>query len=248
MSVARKRLEPANAVLAREIGKGIVTGATPPGHLLPGELEIAERMGVSRSVVREALRMLSAKGLVASRPKAGTKVRPRDEWNLMDPVLLGWMFDGAPPLRFVRDLFELRMVVEPAAAEFAARRRTGSQLARMGHALEEMARHGLATEAGRSADHSFHAVLLEATGNAMMISLSAGIAAAVRWTTFFKYRGSRRPRDPMPEHRALYDAIAEGDETRARLAAVDLIDQAARETEAAMTAEERETGGGGRRE
>ena len=85
-------------------------------------------------------------------------------------------------------LFELRMIVEPPAAELAARRRDGRDLARMGHALEEMARHGLASEAGRAADQDFHDAVLAATRNAALVSLSSSISAAVGWTTIFKQR------------------------------------------------------------
>ncbi|RDE07230.1 FadR/GntR family transcriptional regulator [Sphingomonas aracearum] len=228
------RRNPQHVLLSRELGVAIVTGTHPPGTLLPGEVEIAERRGISRSVVREALRMLSAKGLLQSRPKAGTRVRERVHWNLLDPDLLAWMFEGTPPPGFVRSLFELRLIVEPAAAELAARHRTGAQLSRLGHALERMGMHGLATPEGQAADQEFHTVLLEATGNELLLGLASSIAAAVRWTTFFKYRASRQPRDPMPAHRALFEAIAAGDEAAANAATATLIRQAQADTEAAL--------------
>jgi DNA-binding FadR family transcriptional regulator len=217
------------------MGVEIVTGAREPGSTLPGEIELAERAGVSRSVIREALRMLSAKGLVDSKPKAGTRVRERHDWNLLDPELLGWMFEGPQPsLKFVRSLFQLRLIVEPAAAELAALNRTTRQLSRMGHSLEEMGAHGLGSETGRAADQSFHAVLLEATDNELLVSLSASIAAAVRWTTLFKYRGTKPPRDPLPEHRILFEAIANGDPAAAREATLTLVRQAQADTEMAI--------------
>jgi DNA-binding FadR family transcriptional regulator len=232
-----KRGRPAHVALAQQLGVAIVTGGHEPGSTLPGEVDLADHLGVSRSVVRESLRTLAAKGLVESRPKSGTKVRERQAWNMLDPELLGWMFEGAPPLTFVRSLFELRLIVEPAAAEFAAQKRTSQQLGRMGHALEEMALHGLATDAGRAADQAFHALILEATGNELLVSLSASIAAAVRWTTFFKYRNSKHPRDPLPEHRALFDAIAIGDARSARETTIALVSQAQRDTELAIEAQ-----------
>ncbi|MBN8808046.1 MAG: FadR family transcriptional regulator [Sphingomonas sp.] len=229
-----KRGQPAHVALAQQLGTRIVTGGSEPGTTLPGEIELAEHFAVSRSVIREALRMLSAKGLIESRPKAGTKVRERHHWNLLDPELLGWMFEGAPPMAFVRSLFELRMIVEPAAAELAATKRSARQLARMGHALEEMAAHGLSSEAGRTADQVFHTVILEATGNELLVSLSASIAAAVRWTTYFKYRENKQPRDPMPQHQVLFEAIAASDPDAAREATITLVAQAQRDTEAAV--------------
>lgn len=232
-----KRGQPVHISLAKQLGVSIVTGPNGPGTILPGEIELAERHGVSRSVIRESLRMLSAKGLVESKPKAGTKVRERSDWNLLDPQLLGWMFEGAPPLGFVHSLFQLRLIVEPAAAELAATKRSADQLSRMGHALEEMRLHGLATEAGRTADQNFHAVILQATANELLVSLSASIAAAVRWTTFFKYRGTKHPRDPWPEHKALFEAIADADADAARAATAVLVKQAQHDTELALEEE-----------
>jgi len=234
------RVKHGHLSLARQIGVAIVTGERAPGSILPGEMEMSETMGISRNVVREAIRMLAAKGLLESRRKIGTRVRERQDWNMLDPEMLGWMFEGAPPLTFVRSLFQLRLIVEPAAAELAAKDRTGRQLTRMGHALEEMARHGLASDTGRAADQRFHAIILEATQNELLVSLSASIAAAVRWTTFFKYRSAAPPRDPIPAHQALFEAIAGGDAAAAREATAALVRQAQADTEAAIAESERQ--------
>lgn len=237
MMATGKRTRPAHLTLAQRLGVAIVTGRHPPGSVLPGEIEQAEALGVSRSVVRESLRTLAAKGLVESRPKTGTKVRDRHDWNLLDPELLGWMFEGAPPLAFVNSLFQLRLIVEPAAAELAAVSRTARHLSAMGHALETMSTHGLASEIGRAADQQFHAIILEATNNELLVSLSASISAAVRWTTFFKYRAEKHPRNPIPEHRALFEAIANGDPAGARDATRTLVKQAQLDTETALELE-----------
>lgn len=231
-----KRREPAHVKISKTLGVAIVTGRHPPGYVLAGEIEAAEQLGVSRSVVREALRTLAAKGLIESRPKAGTRVRERHDWNLLDPDLLAWMLEGAPPLGYVRNLFQLRLIVEPAAAELAATGRSSRQLSRMGHALEMMAQHGLATQEGQAADQQFHAAILEATENELLVSLSGTISAAVRWTTYFKYRTSRHPRDPIPQHRALFEAIADSDPAAAREATEALIRQAQLDTEASLDA------------
>ena len=230
-----ERRGPAHVSIARTLGIAIVTGDHASGSTLPGELDLAAAFGVSRSVIREALRMLSAKGLVESRPKAGTRVRERAQWNLLDPELLAWMFEGAPSLGFVRALFQLRMIVEPAAAELAARQRDDAQLDRMAGALTMMTEHGLRTQEGQDADQRFHATILEATDNELLVSLSSSIAAAVRWTTFFKYRVQHEYADPIPLHRDLFDAIAGGDGTTARRMTERLIGQAERDTETALT-------------
>ena len=223
--------EPSHIKISRDLGVAIVTGTYEPGSVLPGEIEIADQFGVSRSVVREALRMLSARGLIQSRPKVGTRVKDRESWNLLDPILLEWMFESTPSKKFVRNLFELRMIVEPAAAELAAQKKTARHLATMGHAVEQMARHKLHTSEGQLADQEFHAAILDATDNELMINLSASIGAAVRWTTFFKFRNSKKPRDPIDEHRALFEAIATGDTQRARQVTIDLIVNSERDIE-----------------
>lgn len=224
----------AHAQTARDIGIAIVTGRYPPGSILPGEYDLAEQRGISRGVVREALRMLSGKGLIVSKPKTGTRICDRARWNLLDPDVLAWMFEGEPPAGFVDNLFQLRMIVEPAAAELAAQLRTGEQLSQMGHALEEMARHGLASATGQAADQRFHHIILEATANELLVSLAGSIGAAVRWTTMFKHRKSRQPRDSIPQHRQLFGAIASGDAAGAREATVALLQQAREDTQSSI--------------
>jgi DNA-binding FadR family transcriptional regulator len=228
------RTEPSAVRLSRLLGVRIVTGEYRPGETLPTEFELASQFGVSRSVLREAMKIVSAKGLLVSRQKTGTRVRERSAWNLLDPDLLSWMFEGAPPLEFVRSLFQLRMIIEPAAAELAAVGRTAKQLSQMGHALEMMSECGLTTQEGQDADHKFHKILLEATANELLVSLSSTIAAAVRWSTYFKYNTKLPARDPIPQHQALFGAIADSNPDAARQATETLVRQAQLDTEAAL--------------
>ena len=197
--------------LARTLGIAIVSGEFAPGDGFGGEIEQSVARGVSRTAYREAMRILSAKGLLESRPKAGTHVTPRQRWNLLDPDVLEWMFSGKPDERFIHDLFELRGIIEPAAAELAALRHDADDLARMDRGLAGMRRHGLATAEGQAADQDFHTALLAATRNEALASLATSVAAAVRWTTRFKFQTHELPRDPLPEHEALRNAIASRD-------------------------------------
>jgi DNA-binding FadR family transcriptional regulator len=212
----------------------ILKGELPEGYIFPGEIEFSEQLGISRSALREAFRVLGAKGLVNSRPKAGTRVSLRRHWSLLDPDLLAWQFEAEPTAQFLRNLFELRMVVEPAAAALAAVRRTETQVTEMTAALDVMARNGLATETGRLADQQFHAIMLEATCNDAIIALSSSIMAAIAWTTIFKQRKRALPRDAMPEHRQLLKAIAAGSAKRSQRAMAELIRLALADTEIAM--------------
>lgn len=212
--------------IARDLGILIVSGSYSPGDVLNNEVAESERLNVSRTAYREALRILAAKGLVESRPKTGTRVSARAKWHLLDPDVLSWIFEFEPDDALLASLFELRKIFEPEAAALAAARRNDDQLARMAAALEGMALHTLAVEEGRLADQDFHAALLEASGNPFLASLTSSVSAAVSWTTIFKLRHSPLRRDPVPDHQRVYDGIAAGDQEAARRAMADLVDMA----------------------
>lgn len=223
-----------HGAIAHKLGLAILSGEYAPGDVLSGEVAFSEALDVSRSAYREAVQVLTAKGLVESRPKAGTRVLPRDRWNLLDPDVLAWAFAGEPDLQFVRGLFELRAIVEPAAAALAAERRDRADLRIMRDALAAMTRHTLASDAGRAADRDFHDAILRATRNDALVVLSASIGAAVSWTTQFKQRQRALPRNPIPDHRRVLDAIAAGDAAAASEAMRVLVDMALDDTRAAM--------------
>lgn len=223
-----------HGALAHKLGTAILSGQYAPGDVLPGEVAFAEELKVSRSAYREAIQVLTAKGLVASRPKAGTRVLPRERWNLLDPEVLAWAFAGEPDVALVRDLFELRSIIEPAAARLAAQRRSKEDVRLMRDALSAMRRHTLTTEAGRAADRDFHDAILRATGNQAMVVLSASIGAAVHWTTQFKQRSRELPRNPIPDHARVFDAISAGDADAAAEAMGVLVDLALEDTRTSM--------------
>ncbi|MBJ7442975.1 MAG: FadR family transcriptional regulator [Sphingobium sp.] len=223
-----------HGAIAHKLGTAILSGQYAPGDVLSGEVAFAEELDVSRSAYREAIQVLTAKGLVESRPKAGTRVLPRNRWNLLDPEVLAWAFAGEPDIQFVRDLFELRAIVEPAAARLAAQRRDRNDIKIMKDALAAMRRHTLATELGRAADRDFHNAILDATRNDALQVLSASIGAAVNWTTQYKQRARALPRNPIPDHVRVFDAIVAGDAAAAAEAMGVLVDLALEDTASAM--------------
>jgi DNA-binding FadR family transcriptional regulator len=212
--------------IAADIGARIVSGRLKPGVILDGEVEASGQRKVSRSAYREAVRILTAKGLVVSRPKVGTRITEPAQWHLLDPDVLSWVFAQEPPLELLGHLFELRKLVEPEAAALAATRRTLEQLNRMGGALEIMARETLHTDRGRQADHDFHAILLAASSNPFLVSLSSSITAVVAWSTDYKQRTQRLRRDAIPDHVKVYEAIAARSSEAARKAMTELIELA----------------------
>lgn len=212
-----------HGAVARELGVAIVSGRLRPGHVLDTEIEASSQRKVSRTAYREAIRILSAKGLIHSKPRTGTRVSEISAWHLLDPDVLQWMFVGVPKPDVLHGLFELRTMVEPAAAALAAKRRQQSHLIDMRRALEAMTRHTLHKPAGREADKDFHAALLAATGNPFVISLTKSVTAAVNALTEFKMRLAKIERDAVPDHLRVYDAIAAKDADAAREAMIRLI-------------------------
>ena len=227
--------------IAGELGAGIVSGLYAPGDVLPGEIEFSERLNVSRTAYREAIRMLAAKGLVESKPRIGTRVNARSRWNLLDQDVLGWLFGlDAPDQELVRDLFEVRRIIETAAAVLAAQRYGETDEADMASALSFMEASPATSEEGMRADRAFHEAIFRATGNQVLMSLSDSICAIIDWTTRFKGRGDGALRSGVLDHQRVYDAIVSGDGPRAELAMVELLDLAFEDVR--LTIEERSGG------
>jgi DNA-binding FadR family transcriptional regulator len=177
---------PANGERPRDhvtstLAKRILSGALAPGDRLPTEAELSTRLGVSRTALREALRMLAAKGLIESRTRAGTVVSPRSNWNHLDPDLLALREELEPDLDFVSSLIEARRVVEPAAAAFAAQRATGEDLHRIEDAFNAMSCAAQGdVEAFVAADEAFHIGVLLASRNPVFATFGGIIGSALR--------------------------------------------------------------------
>ncbi len=211
-----------HGAIAHKLGMAILSGQYAPGDTLSGEVAFAEELEVSRSAYREAIQVLTAKGLVESRPKAGTRVLPRTRWNLLDPEVLAWAFAGEPDIQFVRDLFELRAIVEPAAARLAAQRRDRAGLLAMERALIDM-EGALKDPAGfTEADILFHLGMALATGNTMIRVHMEGMRSVQREVSeLFSRRANRSDADwhaTVGRHIAINEAIAAGDAVAAERA------------------------------
>ncbi len=209
-------------MVAGKIGRRIVSGQYKPGDTLPTEPRVQAEFGVSRTAVREAIRLLSAKGLTASRPKIGTRVRPTVDWNMLDPDVLRWQLDQSPSEEFIHALFEMREIIEPAAAERAAERATPEELDRMGVAMEGIQNETRASPAQIKADIDFHMAILEASRNPLLRSVGAMIAPALSISFSLGWR-TVMAEDAVLQHRAVYDAIRRRDGEQAFLAMRKLL-------------------------
>ncbi|MFI6936175.1 FadR/GntR family transcriptional regulator [Streptomyces sp. NPDC050287] len=219
-----------------EMGRRIIRGDYPPGSVLhPDKLE--EDLGVSKTVVREALRVLASKGLIESRQKRGTTIRPRADWNLLDSDLLRWQGSSAPTDRFLDDLAEVRAIVEPAGARLAAARRTDADLAAIRLALDAMAAAGADADAMVEADLAFHRALLEAAHNELLSRMEVVIEAGLRIRDRIVH-GAQHFSDSVPVHRELLRAIEAGDPDAAVSAVESLLTQASQDLAAVQPPDE----------
>lgn len=220
-----------------QIGRQIVSGEIAVGSDLPRELELCERFGTSRQAIREAIKVLAAKGLIEPRRRRGTRIRPRDNWNLLDPDVLMWHApDGFGPA-FLADLLELRSTIEPAAAELAARRGDPERLAEIGAAIEDMRCAGLDPEKFYDADIRFHIGLLLASGNSLFAQLATTVRAALTASFQLQQRIGGPQENGYRIHAAVYDAIVARDTSRARAAMAYVIESAGIELQPAMNPE-----------
>ncbi|XVQ86055.1 FadR/GntR family transcriptional regulator [Microbispora siamensis] len=203
------------------IGRRLVTGQFAENGRID-LVELEAELQVSRTVVREALKVLAGKGLVDSRQKRGTVVRPRSEWNLLDPDVISWEFENRGS-EMLGQLSEVRQMFEPAAAALAAGRRTDADLAEIEAALEDMTAARTPAEAA-SADLRFHRAVLAATGNELLVRMEVVIESVLAERDRIVHDVVTAD-DPVPSHRALLDAIRAGDGEAARSCALALLDK-----------------------
>ncbi|MDD0814674.1 FadR/GntR family transcriptional regulator [Curvibacter sp. HBC28] len=221
------------------LGEAILSGHYAVGASLPAEPVLCESLGVSRTVVREAIKSLVAKGLITTGPKVGTRVQPAEEWNWFDPDVIGWQSRAGLTPDFLRDLQDLRRVVEPAAVRLAAERATPEDLAELETAYAGMKR---AVDLGGdyiTHDLAFHRGLLRAAHNRMLAQMSKALNALLR--TSFEISSSRPDGSKLslPLHRAVLDAVVAHQPDEAERAILTLIHGASDDIEHVLGSRQR---------
>ena len=203
------------------LGRAIVTGRYE-SRPFPTEAEIAKTHGVSRSVTREAVKMLTAKGLVSARPRQGTVVQPASAWNLFDTDVLRWTLERKFSVELLRHFNQLRVAIEPEAAALAARFGDEADLAAIRDGLQQME----AGEAGLTdpldADIAFHVAILRASKNPFYAQFQSVVSTALRTSIRFTNRIKGRSAN-IPDHAAVADAIIARDSGAARIAMTRII-------------------------
>ncbi|GAA1241714.1 FCD domain-containing protein [Janibacter melonis] len=217
-----------HVALLRDLGADLLGGVLGVGTALSTE-QLEARYGVSRTVVREAVKVLESVGVLTARRRVGLVVRPPQEWDALSPLVVGWRLAGADRHRQLAEISELRRGVEPVAAALAARRDEAEHVARMRAAVEGMAATGPAGDLGAYLAHDvdFHTALLQASGNRALASMAGLVEQALAGRT----EHDLMPAVPEPQairwHREIAEAIASGDAVRAEATMRLVVDEAA---------------------
>lgn len=221
------------------LGEAIVSGRYAIGGAIPAEPVLCEELGVSRTVVREAIKSLVAKGLIVTGPKVGTRVMPSEHWNWFDPDVIGWQARAGLTPDFIRDLQDLRLVVEPAAVKLAALRATAGDIVAIEAAFAGMKQ---AVEHGGdyvTFDLRFHQGLLRASRNRMLVQMSKALSALLRTSFEISTAKPDGPVNSLPLHRAVLDAVIARDPARAERAILVLINGAHQDLEQVLASRRR---------
>jgi DNA-binding FadR family transcriptional regulator len=205
------------------LARRILSGEIPEGATLD-LLALREEFDVSLTALREALKVLSAKGIIDARQKRGTFVTPRSTWNVLDGDVMRWRSSGPVDLELLENLDEVRTIVEPAAAKLAAERATADDVDALEEALGRMAAAGVAEDVVE-ADLDFHRTLLAATHNPFLVQMERVISNGLAMRDKVVHDADPAD-DPVPSHRLVLDAIRAGDPAGAEVAMRALVDKA----------------------
>jgi len=220
--------------LTAALGCEIIAGLYPPGSRLPNEGSLLVRFGVSRPTLREAFRALEAKGLIVSRQKVGTLVRPKADWHMLDADFLAWHMRAAPTEVFVSDVLQLRRIFEPPAAALAAEAGDTASLARIEAAYADMEAHKSGDAELIAADVRFHKEILQASGNRLLGALGSLIEMALVGTFKMGWRSLAIKDDRLHQHRDVMQAIAARRPEAARAAMARLLQESADDVRRAL--------------
>src|ERR1700722_3604741 len=210
--------------LVSAIGREIASGVWKPEQTLPTEPELAHRFGAGRNAVREAVKILAAKGFVRTERRAGTIVRQESCWNLLDAEVLGWMLSAlANRDHLLDELSELRSVVEPAVAALAANHASAMEKLRISEAFAQMEKLPDELQKAIDADIAFHELLFEATHNRLIVALVPAFSLLLRANFEISIRAGKPASRNLKEHRQIAEAISRRDPEEARRATRKLL-------------------------
>ena len=214
--------------IVEDLGIAIVTGKYAEKNAFPIESEICEQYGASRSIVREAIKVLNAKGLLIARPRRGTSVRPEREWNLLDPDVLYWMLKRRFSMTLLKDFTRARLAIEPAAAAEAARTANEQQIAHIQLMLDRMEEAAEGKQDPLESDINFHVAVLEASNNPFFYNMRAMIETALHFSIRFTNKQLKQRVAKARDHARILTAIRNRDPEKAAEATRVLLERALR--------------------
>lgn len=212
------------------LGADILGGRFIPGEVLPREDVLMGSLGVSRTTLREAIKVLCAKGLLETRQRIGVRVKPHHDWNLLDPAVLSWHPDISKEHDLIDGLLEVRRIIEPAAAELAAQRASAADLARIEEAFQRMETASPTDlRACTEADLAFHSGIIAASGNVVLQRIGSTIEAALGAALLITNTVTDTPDEALAAHRHIMERIRFRDAAGARAGMHQMLDIAARD-------------------
>ncbi len=212
--------------IVHDLGTSIVSGAYSSDDKFPTEAELCQQFGASRSILREAVKMLTAKGLVGARPRLGTWIEPEQNWNFLDPDVLRWLLERKLDISLVEEFTEVRRVFEPLAAALAATRATDRDLLLIRNALARMQAAERGEDDPQESDIAFHVAVLMASNNRFIQQLRELIGTALRFSIRLTNRFKGVEFASVEAHEAVAAAIAARDPAAAEQAMHLIIDEA----------------------
>ncbi len=213
--------------VAKTLSLSIIRRELEPGSLIPNEDELCQQFDVSRTVIREAIRIMDARGLVEVRPRIGTRICPPSKWALTDPTLLAWQLESAPDFKLIQNLFELRNMIEPMVAKFTTQRASDEEIEHICAVFDEM-KNAATIDEHIDADLRLHLAIIDACGNKLVCSPLRPLIENTLGSSFRLFiRSLEKARLSLPLHEAIVNAIKNRDPEGAANAVRSMLESSA---------------------
>ncbi len=212
--------------IVQTLGKSIALGEYPQGQPLKAEAELCEEFDASRTVLREAVKMLTAKGMLDARPRRGTIVLPESQWNLSDPEILNWLLSRKGSLPIIAEFVDMRLAIEPAAAGLAATKLDDENRENLINSIERMKAAARGEDDHLDADIAFHVGILKASQNRFFWNMRHTIEVALRFSIRITNQRKGVERASVDDHNRILQYILAGDPASAEKEMFDLLYEA----------------------
>lgn len=219
----RSRLGRLTREIVESLGEDIINGRFKPGETLPTEEALTEHFGASRSVTRESVKVLNAKGLVTASPRRGTSVMPTSNWNMFDPDVLGWILKGRFSMPLLIEFTHVRLAIEPRAAALAASSATPAQMEAVRRGYERMVAASKGDDDSLAAETAFHLSILDGSNNRFLVRMKSMVQASLALSARHADRARREAKISLRSYKKVLDAVCAGDPKEAEASSAALL-------------------------